>query len=60
MLAQLKKVLVEGESKTNSKMLSGRTDSNKVVVFEADKNLIGKLIDVKIESEHKWYLKGVI
>ena len=54
------KVLVEGESKTNSKMLSGRTDSNKVVVFEADKNLIGKLIDVKIESEHKWYLKGVI
>jgi len=52
------KILVEGTSKNNENMLTGRTNSNKVVVFEGDKNLIGKVINIKITSEHKWYLKG--
>ena len=54
----IQKVLVEGESKNNPNMLSGRTDSNKVVIFEGSKNLIDKTIDLKIVSEHMWYLKG--
>ena len=56
----VQKVLVEGESKNNSSMLTGRTDSNKVVIFEGDKNLIGKMVSLKIVSEHMWYLKGEI
>ena len=52
------KVLVEGESKNNSKMLTGRTDSNKVVIFEGPKEWIGTMQDLKIISEHMWYLKG--
>lgn len=52
------KVLVEGSSKNNEKMLTGRTDSNKVVIFEGEKNLIGNMIQLKIVSEHMWYLKG--
>ena len=52
------KVLVEGTSKNNEEMLTGRTDSNKVVIFEGSKNLIGNIIDLKITSEHMWYLKG--
>ena len=52
------KVLVEGESKNNSKMLTGRTDSNKVVIFEGAKEWIGTMQDLKIVSEHMWYLKG--
>ena len=52
------KVLVEGKSKNNDNMLTGRTDSNKVVIFEGEDNLIGKVIDLKIVSEHMWYLKG--
>ena len=56
----IQKVLVEGESKNNSSMLTGRTDSNKVVIFEGDKNLIGKMVSLKIVSEHMWYLKGEI
>ncbi len=51
-------VLVEGTSKNNSNLLSGRTDSNKVVVFEGTNNLIGKMVKLKIVSEHMWYLKG--
>ena len=54
------KVLVEGKSKTNEKMLTGRTNSNKVLVFEGKEELIGNVVDVEIISEHKWYLKGKI
>ena len=44
------KILVEGESKNNSNMLSGRTESNKVVIFEGSKELIDKIINIKINS----------
>ena len=54
------KVLVEGESKNNQELLTGRTDSNKVVIFEGDKKLIGEMADLKIVSEHMWYLKGEV
>ena len=54
----IQKVLVEGESKNNKELLTGRTDSNKVVIFEGNKDLIGMILDLKITSEHMWYLKG--
>jgi len=56
----IQKVLVEGESKNNKQMLTGRTDSNKVVIFEGNKELINQVIKLKIVSEHMWYLKGAI
>lgn len=57
-IGTVQKVLVEGESKNNKALLTGRTDSNKVVIFEGEKDLIGQMIDLKIVSEHMWYLKG--
>ena len=54
----IQKVLVEGKSKNNEDMLTGRTDSNKVVIFKGNDNLIGQIINLKIVSEHMWYLKG--
>ena len=53
-------ILVEGYSKTNDNFLTGRTDSNKVVIFKGDSNFIGKIAKVKIISEHMWYLKGEV
>ena len=53
-------ILIEGTSKNNSDMLSGRTKTNKVVVFKGKNELIGKIVRVKIVSEHMWYLKGEI
>ena len=53
-------ILVEGFSKTNNDYLTGRTDSNKVVIFKGNENLIGTTVPVKIESEHLWYLRGNI
>ena len=52
-------ILVEGESKNNKNILTGRTESNKIVNFEGTKDLIGKVIKLKIVSEHLWYLKGI-
>ena len=54
----IENILVEGYSKTNEELLTGRTDTNKVVVFEGNDDLIGKTIPIKIVSEHMWYLKG--
>ena len=54
------KLLVEGKSKTNDALYTGRTSQNKVVIFEADDSFIGKVVNVKIESQHLWYLKGEI
>ena len=53
-------LIVEGPSKNNPELLTGRTDSNKVVIFEGSKELIDTIIDLKIISEHMWYLKGQI
>ena len=53
-------ILVEGYSKINSEFLTGRTDTNKVVIFKGDSKLIGRFIQIKIISEHMWYLKGEI
>ena len=57
-IRKVEKVLVEGKSKTNDKLLTGRTETNKVVNFEGNDELIGKVIPLKIVSEHMWYLKG--
>ena len=40
--------------------LTGRTDSNKVVIFEGDKEFDRKKAEIKIVSEHMWYLKGEV
>ena len=57
-IGTIQKVLVEGTSKNNKDMLTGRTDSNKVVIFEGNEDLINKIIDLEIVSEHMWYLRG--
>lgn len=59
-IGTIQKILIEGKSKNNEALYTGRTSSNKVVVFEAKDELIGKVVDIKIISEHKWYLKGEI
>jgi len=57
----IQKLLIEGKSKNNDEMLEGRTDTNKVVVFEANKSYKpGDFVSVKILEAHKWYLKGEI
>ncbi len=51
-------VLVEGPSKTNPKRLTGRTRTNRIVVFEGKPELTGKLITVKVREAKTFTLIG--
>ena len=53
-------VLVEGPSKTNEEMLTGRTTSNKTVIFAGDPSLIGQIVPVTITEAQTWVLKGTL
>ncbi|MBQ9890687.1 MAG: tRNA (N6-isopentenyl adenosine(37)-C2)-methylthiotransferase MiaB [Firmicutes bacterium] len=53
-------VLVEGVSKTNGSMLTGRTESNKVVDLPGDKTLIGQIVPVKITKAQTFSLYGEV
>ncbi len=59
-LDKIVKVLVEGPSRKNEEMLSGRTSSHKIVLFKGDKKLIGKFVNVRIEETKTWTLYGKI
>ncbi len=51
-------VLVEGTSKRNPRMQSGRTRTGKLVHFSAGKDLAGKLVEVSIKKACTWHLIG--
>jgi tRNA-2-methylthio-N6-dimethylallyladenosine synthase len=52
-------VLCEGSSKTNRQRLTGRTRSNKVVVFAGTETDIGQLLDLKSIHSTGFSLSGV-
>ena len=51
-------ILVDGESKNNKEMMSGYTETNKMVHFKGDPSLIGKIVKVKILESHTYSLIG--
>ncbi len=53
-------ILVEGPSKNNINMMTGRTRSNKIVNFKGESELIGRLALVNIENTGTWSLDGVL
>lgn len=57
----IQKTMIEGTSKNDDSTLTGRTDTNKVIIFEGnDKCKTGDIVNIKIKEAHKWYLKGEI
>lgn len=53
-------VLVEGASKTNAAMFTGRSDCNKIVVFKGSSDLVGQIIKIRITEAKTWSLDGEI
>jgi tRNA-2-methylthio-N6-dimethylallyladenosine synthase len=51
-------VLCEGLSKTNRSRLTGRTRTNKIVVFDGDETDIGQLLDLRIVHSTGFSLTG--
>ena len=54
------RVLVDGRSKNNPDKFSGRTDGNKIVLFDADDSYIGKFVNIKITKAQTFALIGEI
>lgn len=57
-VGQVVKVLVDGPSKKNPEVLSGYSEQNKIVLFEGSEDLIGTIVEVKIERSNTWSLYG--
>ena len=57
-IGTVQRVLVEGESKNDPEMMTGRSDANKVVNFKADKGTIGQFLSLKITDCKTWWLLG--
>jgi len=51
-------VLVEGPSKTNPRKLTGRTRTNRIVVFEGKPDLVGRLVMVRVREAKTFTLFG--
>ncbi|WP_051344098.1 tRNA (N6-isopentenyl adenosine(37)-C2)-methylthiotransferase MiaB [Alicyclobacillus herbarius] len=58
MVGQTVEVLVEGQSKTNASVLSGRTRGNKLVLFPGNPAWTGRLAQVEITEAKTWTLTG--
>ncbi|OIQ58825.1 tRNA-2-methylthio-N(6)-dimethylallyladenosine synthase [Moorella thermoacetica] len=58
LVGQEVEILVEGPSKTDPDQLSGRTRTNKLVIFPGDQSLTGRLVKVRLTRAQTWLLKG--
>lgn len=58
-LGKTVKVLVEGPSRKNPEMLTGRTSTHKIVLFKSDRtDLKGKFVNTRIYEAKTWTLYG--
>jgi tRNA-2-methylthio-N6-dimethylallyladenosine synthase len=55
---RVEEVLVEGRSKQSAQDVTGRTRSNKIVNFEGEFSLVGKLVPIKIVKAYAHSLRG--
>lgn len=60
MVGQTFDVLVDGWSKKDKSVLSGYTEGNKLIHFQGDVSLIGKIVKVKVNESHVFSLMGEI
>jgi tRNA-2-methylthio-N6-dimethylallyladenosine synthase len=58
MVGNIERVLVEKPSRKRADQLSGRTENNRVVNFDADPALIGQFVDVRITEALPNSLRG--
>lgn len=57
-VGRVEEVLVDGDSRTDKSMMTGRTDSGKIVNFKAPGLLRGQYVNVRITGARQWSLEG--
>ena len=60
MVGTVQRVLVEKPSRKSAAQMSGRTENNRVVNFDADSGLAGHFVDIRITEALPNSLRGVI
>lgn len=60
LLNKMIKVLVEGVSKTSDRAYTGRSAGNKVVIFNGTPDLVGEIVDVRVNEAKTWHLEGEV
>jgi len=58
MVGTLQRVLVEGPSRKNPTQMAGRSENNRVVNFDADTDLIGRFVSLRITEAMPNSLRG--
>ncbi len=59
-IGKVSRVLIEGVSKRSKEQLFGRTEQNRVVVFDRGSHRIGETVDVRITAASSATLKGEV
>lgn len=52
-------VLVEGPSKNNPDLMTGRTPGNKIVIFHGDMGMVGQTLPLTITEAKTWHLEAL-
>lgn len=60
MIGTVQQVLVTGDAKKNAAQLSGRTENNRVVNFDGEKDLIGTIVPIQITEALPNSLRGMV
>jgi tRNA-2-methylthio-N6-dimethylallyladenosine synthase len=60
MVGTVQRVLVDGKSRKDPRQLSGRTENNRIVNFDAPERLLGQMVDVEITEALPNSLRGRI
>lgn len=57
-IGKTRKVLVDGFSRRSRDFLKGKTEGNKTLLFEANQEYIGDIVEVRITAADSWTLHG--
>ncbi len=60
MVGTVEPVLVEGPSRKDPRQVSGRTENNRVVNFDGDASLVGRIVDIAITEALPNSLRGML
>jgi tRNA-2-methylthio-N6-dimethylallyladenosine synthase len=57
-VGKIRSVLIDGFSRRSDKMLKGKTEGNKTILFKAPPEYIGSIRNIQVESADSWTLHG--
>ena len=60
LIGTIQEILVTGPSNNDPEVYEGRTSTNKICFIEKNEELIGEIVEVKIEAAKSWTLEGTV